>query len=100
MKSILIEPIFEAWREAARDALYAGYAPEEIDLQDATAASTIALSFGLEAAPTGRPFAQPHTSKEFLEQAKLVAVHRNAGRWNLLYRALYRLQSDIWEVTP
>lgn len=94
MKSIPIEPSFEAWRDAARTALREGYAPEEIDLQDATATNTIALSFGLEAPPTGTPVAQPHTSKSFLEEAELVAVHRNPGRWNLLYRVLWRLQSN------
>lgn len=94
MKHVLIEPEFAAWRDAARDALREGYAPEEIDLQDAAVASALALSFELESGPTGKATAQPHTSKSFLEQANLVAVHRNAGRWNLLYRVLYRLQSE------
>ena len=94
MKHVLIEPEFAAWREAAREALREGYAPEEIDLQDAAVASVLALSFELEAGPTGKPSLQPHTSKSFLEQASLVAVHRNPGRWNLLYRVLYRLQSE------
>lgn len=94
MKRVLVQPEFEAWRDAAREALRQGYAPDEIDLQDASVASTIALSFGLESAPTGTPVTQPHTSKNFLEQAKLVAVHRSGGRWNLLYRVLYRLQAD------
>ena len=94
MKHILVQPEFDAWRDAARDALQQGYAPEEIDFQDAAVASTIALSFELESGPTGKAVAQPHTSKGFVEQAKLAGVHRSSGRWNLLYRLLYRLQSD------
>ena len=47
MKRLLIEPDFAAWRDAARDALRAGYAPREIDFEDA--ASPSALSLGLEA---------------------------------------------------
>ncbi|MBB5057346.1 DNA polymerase [Granulicella aggregans] len=94
MKRVLIQPDFEAWREAARDALREGYAPEEIDLQDAAVASTLALSFELEAGPTGVATTQPYVSKSFLDDAAMVAVHRNAGRWNLLYRVLYRMQGN------
>ncbi len=94
MKRVLVQPDFTAWREAARDALHDGYAPQEIDFQDAAVASTLALSFELEPVPTGSPIAQPHTSRSFLEQAQVAAVHRGKERWNLLYRVLYRLQSD------
>ncbi len=94
MKRILVEPNFESWRDAARTALREGYAPEELDLQDATVASTLNLAFELDAASTGRPITQPFTSKTLLDAAALVAVHRNPSRWNLLYRILYRLQAD------
>lgn len=94
MKHVLVQPDFEAWREAARDALREGYAPGEIDLQDAAVAGTLALSFELEAGPTGVAIAQPYVSQGFLDEARLVSVHRNAGRWNLLYRILYRMQGN------
>ena len=94
MKTVLVEPEFDAWRHAARDALRAGFAPGEIDLQDATVPASLALALEAETVATGTGFAQPHVSKAFLETAVVVAVHRDAGRWNLLYRLLYRLQTN------
>jgi uracil-DNA glycosylase len=94
MKRILLEPDFDAWREAAREALYAGYRPEDLDLQDATAPTTLELSLESSELPTGQPISNPHTSRAFLETAKFAAVHRDPQRWNLLYRVLYRLQAS------
>jgi len=94
MKQLLLEPDFEAWRLAARDALHAGYRPEEIALQDATVPSRLTLARELDEEPHGTPFANPRVSKGFLEAARIAAVHRDPQRWNLLYRVLYRLQSE------
>src|ERR1700712_2164841 len=94
MKSLLLQPDFLAWRDAAREALRQGYRPEEIDLQDATVPTTLALSLGSEEGATGVPVTAPHTSKAFLDAAKLAACHREPKRWNLLYRLLYRLQAE------
>jgi uracil-DNA glycosylase family protein len=94
MKHILLPPDYDAWRAAARDALHAGYAPEDLDLQDATAPTTLALALEGDEAPNGTPFPRPHSSKAFLEVAPIAAVHRNPDRWNLLYRLLYRLQTN------
>ena len=94
MKRVLVEPEFEAWRVAARDALRAGYQPEQLDLQDGGAANSLSLALELEDAPLGRAIAQPHTSRAFLQAAQVVAAHRDPQRWNLLYRILYRMQAD------
>ena len=94
MKHLLLEPEFEAWREAAREALRAGYRPEELDLQDATVPTALALALETEERPTGEPVTAPHSSRAFLESARMAAVHRDPQRWNLLYRLLYRLQTD------
>lgn len=94
MKQLLIEPEFEAWREAARGALRDGYRPEEIDLQDATVPTPLTLALETDESPTGGAVPSPHTSKAFLEAARVAAVHRDPQRWNLLYRILYRLQSE------
>ena len=93
MKRIPIPPDFNAWREAARDALRQGYTPGQVDLQDATQPSALDL-LTMDEAPEGAPVTQPHVPKAFLEAAKLVSVHRDPGRWNLLYRLLYRLQTE------
>jgi uracil-DNA glycosylase family protein len=94
MKRIPLEPDFKAWREAAREALHLGYLPEELDLQDSTIPSTLDLTLETSDAPTGTPTPTPHTSKAFLEAAENAAVHRDPQRWNLLYRILYRLQTN------
>jgi uracil-DNA glycosylase family protein len=94
MKHILLEPDFEAWREAARQALHAGYLSSELDLQDAAASIPLTLALEAEGTPTGTAFPRPHTSKAFLDDAAIAAVHRNPARWNLLYRILYRLQTN------
>ena len=94
MLRVQIEADFEAWRTAAREGLLAGYKPEELDLQDATAAQVMDLDFGIEATPTGPVFAQPNVPKAFLEAARVAGVHRDPQRWNLLYRLLWRLQTN------
>ncbi len=94
MKRIPLEPDFQVWREAAREALHLGYRPEELDLQDATVPTTLELTLESSEAPGGSPITHPHTSKAFLETAGVVAVHRDPQRWNLLYRILYRLQTN------
>ena len=94
MKHLLLEPDFEAWRVAARDALRAGYAPAEIDLQDATVSTPLSLALEPDESPAGTRFEHPHVPKAFLEAARIAAVHRDPERWNLLYRLLFRLQSE------
>ena len=94
MKHLLLPPDFDAWRTAARDALKAGYRPEDLDLQDATVSTPLSLALVLDDSPEGTPLEHPHVPKAFLESARLAAVHRDPQRWNLLYRVLYRLQAD------
>src|SRR4051794_16771274 len=93
MKRIAIQPEFYDWRNRARIALQEGYTPDEIDLYDATVPAPLELMPD-EERPTGTPILTPHTSKSFLEAAEVVAVHRDPSRWNLLYRILYRMQSN------
>ena len=94
MKHLLLEADFEAWRVAARDALVAGYRPDEIDLQDATVPTPLTLALEVDESAHGVATARPHVPRAFLEAAKVAAVHRSAARWNLLYRILYRLQAE------
>jgi uracil-DNA glycosylase len=93
MKHLLLEPEFQAWRVAAREALRAGFRPDEIDLQDVTAPSPLTLALERDEEPHGAPVEHPHISHAFLEAARVAAVHRDPQRWNLLYRVLYRMQS-------
>lgn len=93
MKRLLIQPDFHDWRTHARLLLQEGFAPEQVDLADATVSTTLPL--GLEISdpqPSGVRVPAPHVPKAFLEGAELAATHRSPERWNLLYRILYRLQ--------
>lgn len=90
-----VEPTFDAWRAIARNAIMHGLAPEQLDLHDITAISTADIftsSTTLDPAPVTAP--QPHVPRAFLDKAQIVATHRDPQRWNLLYRLLYRLQTD------
>ena len=94
-KHILVQPAIADWRVHARQLLQRGFAPEEVDLQDATVSATLPLDLDLaQDEPLGHAFPSPHTSQSFLDLAEIVSVHRSADRWNLLYRALYRLQTN------
>jgi probable DNA metabolism protein len=94
MKIVRIEPDFDLWRDAARKALLEGYRPQEIDFQDATAVHESSLFVEPEGRVTGVTIPQVRATQEFLRDASEVASHRDPTRWNLLYRVLYRLQSE------
>ena len=92
-QTILIEPTFDAWREAVRPLLSAGTPPEAVDLADSANGGMEALFANVPAEPAAHVKAV-HVPRSFMERAKVVACHRSAERWNLLYRVLFRLQSD------
>jgi probable DNA metabolism protein len=94
VRRIEVTPSFEAWREVARGVLRDGYTPAEIDLADATVPVSGLLTLQTDDEPQGARVAQPHVPKEFLERARFVAAHREPQRWNLLYRMLWRVQSE------
>ena len=91
-RSIHLQPDFEAWREAARECLRLGYRSEEVDLVDASLSAPLLLA--AEDNPTGVPHLTPRIPRAFLMMARLAGAHRDAGRWNLLYRILCRLQME------
>ncbi len=96
---VMVPPDFNTWRQMARTALQQRLEPDAIDFADETvpvaddlfgAVSTTTLHEAL----TGDDAPVPYVSKAFLERAKLAALHREPSRWNLLYRLLWRLQSN------
>ncbi|HVG26763.1 MAG TPA: UdgX family uracil-DNA binding protein [Acidobacteriaceae bacterium] len=94
MKILSIPPDFDGWRTEARQALIAGWSPAQLDFQDTTVPHPLALLLAPDESPDGRPFSRPHVPKAFLDAAQTASVHRDSQRWNLLYRLLYRLQTD------
>jgi DNA polymerase len=94
LKRVVLPADFDAWRAAAREALYAGYSPEDIDFEDGTVPVPLSLALELDEAPHGQPMEHPRVTRQFLEVAQIAAVHRDPARWNLLYRVLFRLQTE------
>ncbi len=82
---------FETWREHARPLLDSGVPPGAIEWRDAsTPASLFADGDPPPASP--RPtVASRRVPRRFVDQARRVARHRDARRWALLYRLLWRL---------
>ena len=88
---------FESWREFAREALLSSMPPPEIDFQDdlfTGARSLHLLPGGGERRSATLSQAKPHAPKSFLDDALIAAHHRDPDRWNLLYRLLWRLQTE------
>ena len=95
MRHVDIEPSFAAWREAARSLLAAGVAPEDVRFRDGTQPEVLELGFA-EMAPQLRPVPRGSivAPREFVTSAQVVARHADPERWDLLYRLLWRLQSN------
>ena len=91
MEQITFRPRFEDWQRAARAALQAGITPDAV-VWNELAAEQPALDMFDEVEP--RPVANRETQrvpKAFVELARMVALHRDARRWALLYRIVWRL---------
>ena len=91
-QTILIEPTFEAWRDAVRPLLAAGKSPDSVELADASCCAMESLFPVAVSESVSRSVA--HVPRSFVERAKIVACHRSPDRWNLLYRVLFRLQTN------
>jgi probable DNA metabolism protein len=95
IRQIVIEPAFDAWRKAARDLLQRGAKPEDIELVDAFENNAPSLFGASEAEITAAPEdREVRVPAEFVRRAEIVACHRDPQRWNLLYRLLWRMQSN------
>ncbi len=89
MKTVCIQPEFDAWRTAARNLLQSGTAPEDVQW---TEKNQLQAEFMMDA-----PEAQPpipstaRVSARFLQLARTVSCHSDPHRWALLYRVIWRL---------
>ncbi len=90
MNQISILPNFRSWQNAARSALQSEQAPERIAWEQLVSRNP-ALPLFDESDASERNGQQFYVPKQFIELAKLVALHRDEKRWALLYRMLWRL---------
>ncbi len=84
---------FAGWRAAAREALLAGLPPDAVDWRVAGEEDAPDL-FAAEAAapPAGPPGQAPRVPRAFIGLAETVILHRDPGRFALLYRLLWAIQ--------
>jgi DNA polymerase len=87
MRTVVLQPVFEEWRERARELLALRVPPGEVlwseDAQDSE------LFEVMESAPTRGPV--PKVPGAFLDLARRASAHRDGRRWGVLYRVLWRL---------
>ncbi len=92
MEQISFLPTFAGWRKAARGALQNEILPEEIAWEElGEDQPALHLFEEAEATTASLPAPQFRVPKRFLALARLVSLHRDAARWPLLYRLLWRL---------
>lgn len=83
---------FARWRERARQLLAANVPPDAVIWVDsAEDQRTLPIAGSLPTAPAAAPARVPAA---FITAAQTVAHHRDAGRWALLYRLLWRLTHE------
>jgi uracil-DNA glycosylase len=97
MRTVLIEPTFESWRDSARRLLAQRVEPAEVLWSDDPAECSL---FGEEenAAPA-QP--SPKVPAAFLEMARSAAAHTDPRRWGILYHLLWRIThgGEKWLLT-
>ncbi len=84
---------FEGFRAAARSAAAHDVAPEEIRFLAGAAAEADLLSAPNDLAPAPAS-SSVRAPRRFVEMADCVSRHRDPARYDLLYGALFRLQSN------
>ncbi len=92
---------FDDWRVAARRLLAEDVSPADVQWTDGVDQPSLFISAEQSGSDVAKPVAT--VPKAFLEIAKNVACHRDAARWGLLYRTLWRLlhgERHLLAITP
>ena len=83
---------FDDWRPPARAALARDIPPDRIRFETSPSCGDLFAVSELPAGtPTDRPF---HVSKRFQREASDAAIHRDPGRFDFLYRMLWRQREN------
>ena len=89
MGEVSVEPTFESWQRAARALLRDGVGPADVTWREVPVGT---LPAGAPDAPAAEsPIRVP---RSFVDLARGVAIHRDPGRWALLYEVLWRLTHE------
>ena len=93
--SLIVADDFAEWRDHARRLVQADVPPDRVAWSEPGGASGSLFSHGGRRAPAPPADAsQPRASKAFLQLAQSAILHRDAERFALLYRLLWRLQRN------
>jgi len=86
---------FHSWRDAARDLLARGIAPDDVSWSDPRQPTLDAFGHadapGEAASPSAAAPAAARIPRELMTLLRDVAQHRDPGRWTLMYRLLWRV---------
>ncbi|MBA2622546.1 MAG: TIGR03915 family putative DNA repair protein [Chthoniobacterales bacterium] len=91
MEQITFRPVFEEWQRAARGALKRDLPPEKVVWQELLSDQPALDIFEEPIFPKSESKSTFRVPKSFVELARVVALHRDARRWALLYRLVWRL---------
>jgi probable DNA metabolism protein len=94
MRSVTLEDAtdFYGWRSAARALIAADVSPDQVSWRiTGDCAALFDDPIAVSASSPPRQFTVP---RDFLELASTVALHRDPGRFALLYRLLWRLREE------
>ncbi len=94
MRQVRIEADFEAWRDAARSLLAANVRPEQVTFVEGGLENALLPNLLGDAAIDSPASSAARVPRDFLTLAQIVACHTEADRWDVLYRALWRLTHD------
>jgi len=83
---------FAGWREIARGHLLRNTSPAAVIWQPADDGQTFLFRPKVDSDPA--PDGAIRLPRAFVEQAKVVARHRDSNRWSLLYRIAWRIQNE------
>src|SRR4051812_44495799 len=89
MQVVTIERDFESWRSTARSLLERGVEPAAVSFNDG--ANGPSLLPEIQSTQPSETLKEICVPRSFMEIARLVACHREPGRWDLLYHILWRL---------
>lgn len=87
MRTVEIQPTFEAWQAAARVLLHEGIPPAELTWREVAGAPASSTAPGTIRVP-----------RQFLDLARRAAATSDPGRWHALYTVLFRLVHESREL--
>lgn len=87
MRTVVIQPDFEEWRERALELLALRVGPDEVLWSDDAQEPGLFATTD-DASPRGTV---PKAPPAFLDIARSVGAHSDARRWGVLYRVIWRL---------